>query len=98
MGNKRMKHLNELRAKAIAGDKLAAAALEAEMFIPHHLRGSDKLEAIHRRIGTTFKTGVHVTAKTHEAVKCRVSETVASDYGLDRLQMLKDRRERRAAA
>lgn len=97
MGNKRMKHLNELRVKAMAGDRMAAAALERESFVPHHLRRPDPLGAIHRRIGTTFKQGVHVTAKTLQAVRCTVATSVSPDYGLDRLQMLKDRRERREA-
>lgn len=107
MGNKRMKHLNELRVKAMAGDRLAAAQLEAETFIPYHLRQPDPLGARHRRTGysgtsdnrytpTAFKRGVHVTAKTLQAVGCQVSTRVNPDYGLDRLQMLKDRRDRRA--
>jgi len=99
MGNKRMKHLNELRVKAMAGDKIAQSTLEAELYVPHHLRArGSKLDAIHRRLGTTFKQGVHVTAKTLQAVRCRVAVSVSPDYGLDRLQMLKDRRERRLAA
>lgn len=98
MGSRRMKHLNELRVKAMAGDKIAAAQLNAELWVPHHNRRSDgPLAALHRRIGTTFKQGVHVTAKTLQAVRCSVSTTVSPDYGLDRLQMLKDRRERREA-
>jgi hypothetical protein len=98
MGNRRMKHLNELRVKAMAGDRLAAAQLEAETFIPFHLRQPDPLGALHRRMGTRLKQGVHVTAKTLQAVRCLVSDRVNPDYGLDRLQMLKDRRDRRAVA
>lgn len=97
MGNKRIKHLNELRVKALAGDVLAAKALEAATFVPHHLRQPDPLGALHRRIGTKFKDGVHITAKTLKAVRVRVAATISPDYGLDRLQMLKDRRERREA-
>lgn len=97
MSSKRIKHLNELRIKAMAGDRMAAAALERETYVPPHLRTPDPLGAMHRRIGTTFKQGVHVTAKTLQAVRCMVATSVSPDYGLDRLQMLKDRRERRAA-
>ena len=102
MANNRLKHLNELRVKAMAGDKLAAERLAAETFIPHHLRKRNPLKS---RTGYSLLggkhepirlvKGVHVTAKTHAGVSCRQTSTMPSDYGLDRLQMLKDRRARR---
>jgi hypothetical protein len=108
MGSKRMKHLNELRVAAMAGDKAAIAALDSATYVPPHLRQPDPLGALHRKRGysllggkhipTTFKRGVHVTSKTVKAVACSVSTNIHPDYGFDRLQMLKDRRERRAAA
>lgn len=98
MSSKRMKHLNELRVKALAGDRMAQTALERETFVPHHLRRiGTAIDIAHKRIGTKFKDGLHVTAKTLKGVRCTVATSVSPDYGLDRLQMLKDRRERRAA-
>jgi hypothetical protein len=109
MGKKINGKINELRAKALAGDRMAQQALAAMTYVPPHLRMPDPLGARHRRRGysgvkanayepTSFKPGIHVTAKTLQAVRCQVSTNVDPDYGMDRLQMLKDRRERRAAA
>lgn len=95
MGRKRFKHINELRVKALAGDKTAAAALEAYTYVPHHLRQGARLDAIHKKIGTTFKTGLHITAKTHKAIRAMVATSIHPDYGIDRLQMLQTRRVRR---
>lgn len=104
MANKRLQHLNQLRAAAMAGDRIAAAALARELFVPHHLRRAIKGGRIrsgysgdtgNRYAARQFKPGLHVTAKTLQGVKSVDSFTIPNDYGLDRLQMLKDRRERR---
>lgn len=44
-----------------------------------------------------MKPGLHVTAKTHRGVKCRMSVGENPDHHIERLQMLKDRKERRNA-
>lgn len=43
------------------------------------------------------KSGLHITAKTHRAVKCTMSVGENPDHHVERLQMLKDRRDRRIA-
>lgn len=98
MGNKRMKHLNELRVKALAGDRMAQQALERETYVPHHLRRiGTAIDRYLKRSGVSFKQGLAITAKTLKPRRTRDAVTIDPDYGYDRLQMLKDRRERRAA-
>lgn len=97
MGKKQFKKLNELRVKAVAGDVMAQKALEAAMFVPHHLRRPDRLGSIHRRMGTRLVQSTHITAKAHKAVPCYASVSIKIEDRVARLQMLKDRRERREA-
>jgi len=105
MGSKRFQHIKTLQAAVLAGDKLAAKALEALLFVPHHLRrarGGLRLRsgysghADNAYPKPAFKQGLMVTAKTLQARKTIDTITISPDYGLDRLQMLKTRREARA--
>lgn len=108
MGKKLTAKINVLRAQAAAGNATALAALTSLTYVPPHLRAPDPLGARHRRSGysglrtrayegVTFKDGVHITAKTHQARRVSIAKSISPDYGLDRLQMLKDRRDRREA-
>ena len=108
MSNKRMKHLRELQVKAASGDRLAAAALDAAIYVPHHQRTPDPARNRLTRRGYSgcksrpyenvgFKRGMAITAKTLQTRATSDHASISPDYGFDRLQMLKDRRERREA-
>lgn len=87
---KRFKHLNELRAKAMAGDVAAQTALQSMMYVPHHLRTKHKV-----RPGTMLTRGAHVTAKTHRTIACYASVGYNIDRTVERLNVLKVRSARR---
>lgn len=96
MASKYVVHLNQLRVKALSGDRMAQQQLAAELWVPHHNRRSPGLLArIHAKLGTVVKQGLHITAKTKKPMRSVDSVSMDPNYGLDRLQMLVDRRMRR---
>lgn len=92
-----MKHVQTLARRAAAGNALAQQALEALLFVPHHLRRRPRIESIHRRIGSKFRQGIKMSSKTHRVMKTFDTDTTPTDYGFDRLMMLRARKERRDA-
>jgi hypothetical protein len=103
-----MKHLRELQVAAVAGDVMAQQALESELFVAHHLRQGDPARNRFARRGYSgcksrpyenvgFKRGMAITAKTLQSRRSIDHGSISPDYGFDRLQMLKDRKERRDA-
>jgi hypothetical protein len=99
------KHLNTLRAAAATGNATALQALERALWVPHHNRP----RRVFGRLRTGYSghsgnpyapirttKGLSITAKTLVPVTTTRTTTVNDDYRMERLQMLKDRRQRRA--
>jgi len=99
-----MKNALNILGAAASAAALAATDLAAAMPAPRFVERGDPLLKLYRRRGysgdksrphvheNNFKRGLALTAKTHKARDTIDHISVPSDYGYDRLAMLKNRR------
>jgi hypothetical protein len=91
--------------RAMAASAIAVAAAGAATApvmprkIPQYMQRGFGVRSYDRALrdskGEIFRKGLHVTAKTHRGIPCRVTPGENPDARIERLQMLKDRRLRR---